>query len=46
MGMNWMARMSFSKSKFGKIPIFGQDKLGLGHRDRQDKRPSLSVSTR
>ena len=27
MGMNSMARMSFSKSKIGKKPIFGQDKL-------------------
>lgn len=44
MGMNSMVRMSFSKSKFGKIPIFGQDKLGDRHRDRQDKTPSLSVS--
>lgn len=45
MGMNWMARMSFSKSKFGKIPIFGQDKLEDRHRDRQDKTPTLSLST-
>ena len=44
--MNSMESMSFLKSKFGKNPIFGQDKVGLGHRDRQDKRPSLSVSTR
>lgn len=35
--MNSMVRMSFSKSKFGKNPIFGQDKLGDRHRDRQDK---------
>ena len=46
MGTNWMVKMSFKKNKTGKIPISGQDKLGLGHRDRQDKRPSLSVSTR
>lgn len=46
MGMNSMASMSFSKSKFGKNPIFGQDKLEDRHRDRQDKTPSLSVSTR
>lgn len=44
--MNSMVRMSSSKSKFGKYPTFRQDKVGLGHRDRQDKRPSLSVSTR
>ena len=46
MGMNSMVRMSFSKSKFGKNPIFGQDKLEDRHRDRQDKTPSLSLSTR
>ena len=30
--------MSFLKSKFGKIPIFGQDKLEDRHRDKlEDK---------
>lgn len=43
--MKSMVKMLFRKSKIGKNPIFGQDKLGLGHRDRQDKTPSLSVST-
>ena len=44
MDTNWMVKMSFKKNKTGKIPILGQYKLGFGHRDRQDKRPSLSVS--
>ena len=36
--MNSMVRMSFSKSKFGKNPIFGQDKLEDRHRDKlEDK---------
>ena len=42
--MNSMESMSFSKSKFGKNPIFGQDKLEDRHRDRQDKKSTLSVS--
>ena len=45
MGMNSMVNKSFSKIKFGKYPIFGQDKLEDRHRDRQDKTPTLSVST-
>ena len=33
-----MVNMSFSKSKFGKNPIFGQDKLEDRHRDKlEDK---------
>lgn len=46
MGMNSKVSMSSLKSKFGKNPIFGQDKLEDRHRDRQDKTPTLSVSTR
>lgn len=42
--MNSMESMSFLKSKFGKNPIFGQDKLEDRHRDRQDKKSTLSVS--
>ena len=40
--MNSMESMSFLKSKFGKNPIFGQDKLEDRHRDRQDKKSTLS----
>ena len=38
MGMNSMVNMSSLKSKFGKNPIFGQDKLEDRHRDKlEDK---------
>ena len=45
MGMNSKVSMSFSKSKFGKNPIFGQDKLDLDIGTNSKTKSTLSVST-